>query len=190
MKSFQSMKSSSCMTLLSWWGSFHLSETPVSPAVPIDKGAARRSNVFSLHVLEDSVLLMLEEKEKLVGESSAGSCAAGGLRMEAVELIICVVLSGLCLLRWFHLPTSGRVAVLSLTNATRLPKWEKCSLFLCPAHKPKALSQAHLQSQKSAWIAAFRHGVMKTWIIIPQETRNMVKAGKGYMCFHVSHTKF
>lgn len=74
--------------------------------------------MFSLHVLEDFVLLMLEEEEMLAGESSAGSCAAGGRCMETVELIICVVLSGLSLLRWFHLPTSARVAVLSPSNAT------------------------------------------------------------------------
>lgn len=108
------------------------------------------------------VLLMLEEKEMLAGESSAGSCAAGGLRMEPVELVICVVLSGLSLLRWFHLPTSVWVAVLSRQMQHDCGCGKKCSLFLCLAHKPKALSQAHIQSQKSAWIAAFRHGAMKT----------------------------
>lgn len=72
---------------------------PVSPAVPIDKRSARQSNVFSLRVLEGSVLLTLDEKAMLAGESSAGSCAVGGLCMETVQLIICVVLSGLSLLR-------------------------------------------------------------------------------------------
>lgn len=144
MKAFQSTKSSSHVTLLSWWGSFHLGETPVSPMAPIDKRSAQGSNVFSLHVLEDSILLVLEEKEMLAGESSAGSCAAGGLRMETVELIICVVLSGLSLLRWFHSPPA-HVAVLSLSNATRLQMQEKCSLFLCPLTN-KALGQAHLRS--------------------------------------------
>lgn len=145
MKAFQSTKSSSHVTLLSWRGSFHLGETPVSPMAPIDKRSAQGSNVFSLHVLEDSILLMLEEKEMLAGESSAGSCAAGGLRMETVELIICVVLSGLSLLSWFHSPPSAHVAVLSLSNATWLQMREKCSLFLCPLTN-KALGQAHLQS--------------------------------------------
>lgn len=93
------MKCGSHVTLLSRQGSFYLSEMPVSPAVPIDKRSARQSDVFSLHVLEVSVLLMLDEKAKLAGESSAGSCAAGGLCTETVELIICVVLSGLSLLR-------------------------------------------------------------------------------------------
>lgn len=144
MKAFQSTKSSSRVTLLSWRGSFHLSETPLSPVAPIDKRSARQSNVFSLHVLKNSVLLTLEEKEMLAGESSAGSCATGGLRMETVEMIICVVLSGLSLLRWFHLPTSARVAVLSPWNATWLRMQEKCPLFLCHIHKPKAFSQAHL----------------------------------------------
>jgi len=55
--------------------------------------------VFSLHMLGDSDLLMLEEQEMLAVVSSAGSCAAGGLCMETVELIICVVLSELSLLR-------------------------------------------------------------------------------------------
>lgn len=47
-----------------------------------------------------------------------GSSAAGGLRVEAVEPIICVVLSGLSLLRWFHLLTSAWVAVLPPSNGT------------------------------------------------------------------------
>lgn len=113
-KDFQSTKSSSHMMLLSWRGSFHLGKTPVSPVVLIDKRSARDCNVFSLHVLKESVLLMLEE-EMLMGESSVG-----GLCRETIELIICVVLSGLSLLRWFHLPTSTSVLVLSPSNATCL----------------------------------------------------------------------
>lgn len=46
------------------------------------------------------------------------SSAAGGLCMEALGLIICLVLSGLSLLRWFHLPASAWVAVLSPSNGT------------------------------------------------------------------------
>lgn len=65
-----------------------------------------------------------------------GSSSAGGLRMEALELIICVVLSGLSLLRWFHLPTSAWVAALS-PSEVNVGARKKCSLFLRPLTNPK-----------------------------------------------------
>lgn len=99
---------------------------------------------------EQRVVFALAQRADAGREGDAGraelcrSCAAGGLCTEAAWWIICVALSGLSLLRWFNVPASERVALLSLSNTTLLWMQEKCSLFSRPTNKSRAFSGAHL----------------------------------------------
>lgn len=187
------------MTLLSWWGSFNLGETLVSPVAPTAKRSAWGSDVFSLCMGSEAVPCWCWKRrrcwqgralrELCCGRSSRGGCWADHL----------------CRIIWAQPAEMVSSAYFCMGSRVASIKWDcgckkKCSLFLCPLTNSKLSVKPLTEPKKVTTLQPLTEPkkcpncILRAW----NNENTAVSPGKHatslemerHTCLLASHTRF